>query len=299
MQLRNWNDLKFLLAVKTGGTLSRAGHILGVDKTTVSRRLKALQNATGKSLYLRGADGEIHLTTAGLEVAQLAEHMQASVGRIEQALGGSEGSVAGMVRVTSVPMLVNRMLAPGIANLLQAHPHLDVELIPDARDFSLTRREADIALRLARPHHGGSSVIARRLADLSYAVYAAHDVPPGRARQLPWIGYEDAMRHLPQARWMTRAAARAGNRMSGLKVHDAETALEAVIAGIGKTALPRIIADRDRRLRRLPAADGARPPTRELWLLVHRDLMEVRRVREVTGWIDRLTAGQGGSSQAA
>ena len=288
MQLKNWNYIKILLAVQATGSLRRAGRILGFDATTVSRRLKALQTAAGRQLYRRRPDGTLALTETGLEIAKHAEHMQTHANGIEQVLSGRDNAVSGLVRVTSVPMLANRLLSPGIAGLVQAHPHLDIELIPNSRDFSLTRREADIAVRLARPHQGGRAVLARRLADLEYAVYAARKTAPRKRSNLGWIGYEDAMAHLPQARWIAQMASGPGEHLCGLKVHDAETALEAVAAGIGKTALPRLIADADPRLSMIDKSGDGRRLSREVWLLLHRDLKETSRVQAVVAWIEDL-----------
>jgi len=104
----------------------------------------------------------------------------------------------GTVRVTSVPILTNRLLASSARDLIENHPGLIIELIPDSRDFSLTRREADISIRLARPMTGGTNIKARRIATLEYAAFAPTTIHSREIRRLPWITYEDAMSHLPQ-----------------------------------------------------------------------------------------------------
>lgn len=220
--------------------------------------------------------------------------MAHEVDLIGEELGADTDACAGTVRLTSVPIIVNRLLAPRIGALVAEHPQLDVELIADARAFSLTRREADLALRLARPRSGGGSVKARRIGDLAYSAYAARGLTPKRAAALPWIGYGEAMAHVPQAGWMARAARRPGNRLTGLRVHDAETALEAAIAGLGRILLSDIVAGNDPRLTRLTPQAGPEPPRRELWLLAHADQLPLTRIRAVITWLEGVTAAARG-----
>jgi DNA-binding transcriptional LysR family regulator len=105
---------------------------------------------------------------------------------------------------------------------------------------------------------------------------------------LPWIGYDEAMAHLPQARWMAADARGDDDALSGLRVHDAETAWEAAAAGLGRTMLPRALAAGDRRLAEVPGPHRGGAMTRELWLLSHADLAGTARVAAVVGWLDRL-----------
>ncbi|MGI9463616.1 MAG: LysR family transcriptional regulator [Aestuariivirgaceae bacterium] len=288
MQIRNWNDFRYVLALKRGRSLSGAARLLGVDDTTVSRRLSALQSATGSELYRRQSDGTLLLTANGEAVACHAEAMEHRADLIGEVVGSDRNTCSGIVRLTSVPIVVNRWLAPRIGTLLKAHPGLEVELIPDSRDLSLTRREADLALRLARPTTGGSNIKARRIGYLNYAVYAARELSRGEADGLPWITYEDAMAHIPQAHWISRLVKGRNDRLAGIRVHDAETALEAAIAGVGRAVLPSAIAERDGRLHRLETAGRPAPPSRELWLLAHTDQLELRRIAEVIAWIESV-----------
>jgi DNA-binding transcriptional LysR family regulator len=288
MQARSWNDLRFLLAVKRGQTLRAAARQLHVDDTTVARRLAALQSSLGAQLVERRADSRLVLTEVGELVAREAEAMEQHVRSIDACLGGDRDACAGTVRVTSVPILTNRLLARSARELIEQHPGLIVELIADSRDLSLTRREADVAVRLARPDAGGMNVKARRIGTIGYAPYAVRSASPREAGRLPWITYEEAMSHLPQARWISGVVKPDRKRLSGLRVYDAETALEAAVAGLGRTLLPTVVADGDVRLRRLPLKHHRPCPSREVWLLAHVDLLEVARVKVVTGWIESL-----------
>jgi DNA-binding transcriptional LysR family regulator len=212
---------------------------------------------------------------------------------IGPSVGDDRDPYIGTVRVTSVPILTNRLLASSARDFIESHPGLIIELIPDSRDFSLTRREADIAIRLARPMTGGMNIKARRIATLEYAVFASTTIPPRKVRWLPWITYEDAMSHLPQARWMSGVMKVSNESLSGLRVHDAETALEATVAGLGRTLLPTVVADRDARLRRLDLNIDRPCPSREIWLLAHADQLELARVRAAIEWVERLVSAAG------
>jgi DNA-binding transcriptional LysR family regulator len=174
---------------------------------------------------------------------------------------------------------VNRILVPALPDLLRRHPQLRIELIAEPRDMSLTKREADIALRLARPAKEARAV-ARRVGHLDYAVYGPRGTP---AETLPWITYEDAMADLPQWRWMADQARQDGAVRATLAANDAEAILRGVEAGLGKSLLPMAVADREPGLVRLDSGPAAL--TRELWLMVHPDLRHLTRIGAVMDWL--------------
>jgi DNA-binding transcriptional LysR family regulator len=286
MQLRNWNDLRFLLAVKRGLTTTAAARLLSVDGTTVSRRLAALQAALGEALFVRQSDGTLKLTASGDVVAQRAEAMECQFDLIGEALGADHDLCTGSVRLTSVPIVANRLLVPAIGKLLGKHPALQIELFPESRDLSLTRREADLAIRLARPLTGGTNVKARRIGTLLYSAYAAHSYSAKEAARLPWITYDESLAHLPQAKWIAKAASGAVDGLCGLRVHDAETAMEAAVGGLGKTLLPTIIGQKERQLQRLEIHHHSPLPLREVWLLSHAHQTDLARIVAVIAWVE-------------
>lgn len=288
MQAMNWNDLRYLLAVGRGRSLVAAARLLAVDDTTVARRLAALQATLGACLCQRLAGGALVLTRAGERAALHAERIEREIGRLDETLSGADAAIAGMVRVTAVPILVNHLLVPAAPRLLQRHPLLQLELVADPRDLSLTRRETDLALRLARPRSGGAKVIARRVGTLRYAVYAASSSSVREARALPWITYDEAMAHLPPARWIAATAARNGEALAALRVNDAVSLRQAVIAGLGRSLLPCVVAEGDVRLRILRGRRDVPPLTRELWLLTHVELRNLARIEAVATWIAAL-----------
>lgn len=279
----DWNGLQYVLSLARAGSHAAAARRLGLDATTVARRVRALEVALGARLFERGPDGNWRPTQAGEIAVVRAEAMEAEMATLSVAVRGIDAAAAGTVRVTAVPLLINRVLVPAAPALMVRHPGLELELIADIRDLSLTRREADIAIRLTRPGpEVGDRVVARRIGTLDYAVYAALD-----AVDPPWLTYEGSMAHLPQARWMNRA----GERRSAVTVNDGETLLHGVAAGLGRAILPCLVADGAAGLRRLPW-DGDPMPGREIWVLTLPDLRHLARVGAVLGWIAGLLAPQ-------
>ena len=155
------------------------------------------------------------------------------------------------------------------------------------RNTDLTRRDADLAVRFARPTAGGLSIVGQKLARLSFAAFGAAHLSgqdPG-----PWIMYGDSVASLPQARWIARAQASENRSPAPLKVVDAETALEAAALGLGKVLLPEKIGVQDPRLQQIGAASlPGGMPQRDVWLLSHSDQVERRGVERVKTWIRDL-----------
>jgi len=244
MQIKSWDDLRYLLAIKRGQSLSAAARLLNVNTTTVSRRIGSLESTVGNPLIHRLPNGAIELTESGETLATASENAEHHINAVEDALGSEENLCHGLVRLTSVPIVINQILTPKINSLIRIHPKLGVELISESRDLSLTRREADIAIRLARPTSGGTQLKIRKLGELSCSVYALRKIPRDQILEVPWIAYDDSLAHIPPDRWIRKVSEKQANPIANLMVHDAETALQAVLAGVGKTVLPDAIAMR-------------------------------------------------------
>jgi len=276
----DWDDLHYVLTVARAGTLVGAARRLAVNQTTVARRLAAAEASLGARLFER-VDGLLHPTKAGEVAISRAAQVKAEIDALESGVGNDYSSAAGVVRLTAVPILVNRLIIPALPSFRAAYPRIQLELIAEPRNLSLSRREADIALRMSRPERGGAA-LTKRIGRLDYAAYG----PRGcNADRLPWIGYEEGLRHLPQARWI--AAAAEGRHPAPLSVNDAEAIVQAIYSGLGKSVLPCCVADRDKRLERLgPKAILSR----EVWLLTHRELRHEGRIDAVIAWLQELLA---------
>lgn len=273
--------MRFLLAIAQAGSLKGAARQLGVDKTTVSRRLRAMEQGLGQAVIEVGGAG-LTLTEFGRSLHRHAEVMRDEMQAVNALAQVGPETQLGTVRLTAVPLVINHMLLPYLPEVQAKSPGLRLELISEARDLSLLRGEADIALRLARPTEGGQAVLARRLGELEYAAFAA----PGAASS-PWISYEPRMLYLSHAEAIAKAAAADGT--GPVSVNDAETLFQMVCAGHGRTLLPRIVGSHDARLVEVPFAHGSLPK-REVWLMVRKELRDLERIRLVVAWLDRVFA---------
>jgi DNA-binding transcriptional LysR family regulator len=285
MQPIAWDDLRYVLAIARFGTIAEAARRLLVDEATVTRRLARIERKLGARLFERGP-GKIALTEAGRTSAAAAEQVEEEVERLVAAVAGADRVAAGRVRLTTVPVIANRLLIPALPSLFAANPGLAVDLIAEPRDLSPARREVDLAVRLARPVRE-MRTLARRIGHLTYAVYG----PRGhRAERLPWITYEDMMADLPQARWIASRTAAKGDGAAPLRINDAEGVVSAVERGIGKSLLPTVIGDAAPNLVRLE--EPSPPLIREIWLLTHPELRGLRRIQLVADWIEATLTGR-------
>ncbi|WP_102224909.1 LysR family transcriptional regulator [Acidimangrovimonas sediminis] len=284
----DWNDLRFVIAVARGGSHAAAARALRVDPTTVGRRITQLEAALSVPLFSRDARGNLVPTEAGALVCARSEQVETTIGDLKARIGETAAEAAGTVRLTAVPIVVNHLLVPGAAPFLAQHPRLRLEIVADTRDLNLTRRDADMAIRLARPDAAtGSRLLARRLGALRYGVYAAREV--AAPETLPWITYEPQMADLPQAAWLA-GPARPGGAAANIALNDADGLLAAVRAGLGRSLLPVAVGDGLADLVRLP--EGTAPtPGREVWLLTHQDLAHLGRIKAVAAWCEGLLAG--------
>lgn len=289
MQDHDWNDLKFLLALHRFGSFAEAGRRIGTSETTVARRIRAIESRLGVSLAVKHGAGAYKATDIGLKVIDHAEAMEREDIRIEELVDALGVGLAGTVRISAVPFVINRLLVPSLSTLNVRHPDLVVEPVPQARNIDLTKREADLAVRLARPVGGGLSVVAKRVGSLAFDLYGPASSVPDGVGSLKWITYTDDHASLPQAQWLASVVTRSGEDVAPLQVADLETALEAVAHGLGKTLLPICVAASDRRLRKLEIGPEAKmPPVRDVWVLSHRDHAGRSSIAAVKSWLQEL-----------
>jgi DNA-binding transcriptional LysR family regulator len=273
-----WSDLRIFLAVARAGTLSGAARSLGLSQPTVGRRLRALETAIGAALFERTLDGCVP-TPKGEMLLPMAEAMDSAAATIERRQPLLSDQPAGAVRITSGEWM-GRFLARHAMELTRQLPALQIELAVSVELASLARREADIAIRNRRPETG--DLWLRAVAKPAYAPYATEaylrrqprgSFDPADARW-DWVTFDEAHAHFPTARWVMQQL---GKRPPRLRCSTSGTILEAVLGGAGIALLPCFIADGTTSLQRLS------PPIDELagdvWLIVHRDLRRVPRVR--------------------
>jgi DNA-binding transcriptional LysR family regulator len=242
--LADWDRLRVVLAVHRGRTLSAAARALGVDHTTVARRLDGFERDLGAPLFERGPEG-LAATSLGEEVLAAAERMEDEVTGLLRRLDGAAGGPTGLVRLTTTRHLAALLFAPALGGFLRAHPRLQVELVGDNLSLDLSRREADLAVRLSRPEVPG--VVARRLGEIALACYAAAADPRPFEAQL-FLAYEDAFGHASPQRYLSGLVP--PERMV-LRSNTMQALLEAARAGLGR--LRRAALFRGRKGSRAPA----------------------------------------------
>ena len=177
----DWDHLQSFLAVARHGNLSAAARVLRVSQTTMGRRLDTLHAQVGARLVQKTPDGFL-LTPAGERVLANVERMEAESLLVERAISGEDERVAGEVRITTVETFGARIITPVLHTLSVLHPEIHIELITDNRSLSLSRREADIAIRLAEFEQ--HEVVVRHIADMAFGVYASRNY-------LDRVGYPD------------------------------------------------------------------------------------------------------------
>lgn len=279
-----WDDLRYVLAVGRHGTLSAAARHLGVNHSTVFRRIGLIEERLGARLFERHRDGYTP-TPAGEEAVALAERLESEVGHLERRLAGRDTRPSGTVRVTTTDTLLLGALAPVLAAFCALHPEIELEVVAENRFLNLSKRDADVAIRptSAPPE----TLVGRRVCGVATAVYGstayfAAAPPLDNLGVHAWVAPDDSLAHLPSSRWL-RATLQ--NARIVLRANTLLGLLVSAEAGVGLAALPCFLGDAAPGLRRV------RPPVDELttglWLLTHRDLRRVARVRTFMDFLDR------------
>jgi len=290
MQDYDWNDLKVLLALHRHGTLAEAARQLRVNETTVARRLKRLEGALQLTLFRKTEVGRYVFTDAAEGILAHAERVERETLHLATRLSQSTAQVAGTVRISSVPFLINSVLIPATPTLISQHPEVAVELVPEPRNIDLTKREADLAVRFSRPAQGGLAVKARKIATLHFDLYVARAHALDDPSALPWIGYAEDVASLPQARWTSALRARAKGLESNTKVSDLTSALAAAAAGSGIAILPCRVAEADNRLCKCTLPFQRPTMERDLWVLTHVDQIDRPAIRAAHDWVQSVFA---------
>jgi DNA-binding transcriptional LysR family regulator len=287
----NWDLLQSFLAVARTGKLTSAAKRLAIDHSTLSRRLTTLETSLGAKLFERHVSG-YSLTPQGEQLLQRAETIESTVLAIQSDVGQSSSRVSGTVRIGTPDGFGTAFLAPVIGRLSAAHPDLDLELVATPRSFSLSRREADIAIGLSRPVHG--RLHARMLTDYELGVYAARaktelwadirgiDDLPSR----PFISYIDDLIFAPELDYIPSIAKGIWPR---IRSSNLIAQLQATAAGAGLCVLPCFLANADQRLIRVLPNDIRL--TRTFWMIVHADMRDLARIQVTCDFIAEAIRG--------
>lgn len=284
MQHFKWDDLRVFLALFRAGTLSGAAQRLGVNASTIGRRIDALEGAIGTRLFDRTPDGALP-TAAGEDLIAAAEQVEIAAVQVSGTVDSFETSVEGLVRLTAPPGVCDHFLAPQLGPLLRRHRGLRIQLDATVGYADLTRREADIAIRVSRPSAG--DLVARKLGESDYTIVAS----PALARTLgpladpadaDWITWGPDLAHIPSGRWMAKAVP--ADRVV-LRTSSINSQLAALKARLGVAIFP-VAYIATHRLARVKARCELPPfPSDALWLVGHRALRGVPRIAAVWDYL--------------
>lgn len=278
-------DLALVLALHRAGTLATAGERLGVNASTVFRMLQRLERGLAQPLFERSRRGYRALELARALAAQ-AEQVEAALEAARTAAHAEPGEAAGTVRLTTTDTLLHGLLAPALASLHRSQPRLQFELHTGNELASLTRRDADIALRAtSRPP---AHLVGRRVGPLRVAVYAARTLgvktwSDDLALHTPWVAPDDGLPEHPSVRWRQKHFP---TLQPAFRTGSVQSVAELVAQGLGLGVLPLFLAEPRRELRRL--TEPLDEAETDLWLLTHPETRHLRRVHAV--WQHLATA---------
>jgi len=273
----NWDDLRIFLTLAREGTLTTAAKALGVSHPTVARRVAALEKQVGARLFERLPDRFVP-TSAGDELLGDTQAMERAALSIDRRSAGLSDTVRGVVRL-SAGEAMSTLLARHLPELRRKLAEIEFELSASHTLANLSRREADLLIREQVPD--GAGLIARKLGRVAYAIYAHPDIAvprlsPAVLKSVPWIGFDEDHTYMPGHRWLQ---ARLDGDRPAIRCNNGLVVLEAARAGAGYAILPCHLADPDPALQRVGGVIA--DVFADQWLLVHRDLRALPRVRAV------------------
>jgi len=277
-------DLEVTLALVRGRTLAAAAERLGVDASTVFRSLQRIERGLGRPLFERSRSGYV-ATELATQLAGHAEAMEVAVEAARSAAQAEPSQVSRTVRITTTDTVLHGLVAPTLPALREVHPLLVYELHAGSELASLTRRDADIAVRATQrpPPH----LVGKRVGTLRVAVYAARK-GAARARaaveagSADWIAPDDALPEHPSVAWRKRHHPKVEPRY---RVNSILSVLELVALGLGVGVVPLFLAAGRRDL--VALSEPLESAETDLWLLAHPESRHLRRVAAVYGHLAR------------
>lgn len=270
-------DMEVLLALQRAGTLLEAGRLIGVDGSTVFRSVQRIERGLGRRLFERSRAG-YRPTELGLQLAQHAERIEVELEAARGAAQAQDSSASGTVRISTTDTLLHGLVLPALRSLAAEHPLLQFELNASNELASLTKRDADIALRATRKPPG--HLVGKALGPIRFAVYGAK--PRGRRGAAPelarcaWVAPDEAMPEHPSVQWRKRQHPHLVPRYL---VNSILAVQEGVAAGLGVGVLPVFLAEG--RVDLVALSAPLPDCETQLWLLTHPESRHLRRIATV------------------
>jgi len=282
-----WDDFKYFLAVARSGSLTGAARVLKTSAATVGRRIMALESRLGARLFDRGQTGYA-LTESGEAIRLKAEEVEEAVLSLEREAFGRDLRATGKVRVATAEDIASVIVAPRLLEFRRLHPGIVLEMVSSWDVVNLTRREADVAIRTVRPTQGDYMI--RQTGVWNCALYVSK--PYAHAHKL--VADMNAMPDIDVISWTEEHRFRGGdwfdkhaqNAPVVFAANSRHTQYAACKAGLGAAILPCLAADDDSNLIRLLPPERVRSVP--LWLVAHRDLLRMARVRAVIDFLANI-----------
>jgi DNA-binding transcriptional LysR family regulator len=272
----SWDDFRYVKAIAQGRSLASAAEELGVNHSTVFRRLGQIEGRLGSRLFERSRSGYT-LTPCGEEMVRLAEQMENNIVSFERQVTGRDLRPSGELRVTTNDALLVHMLSDLFAGFRRAYPEIVLDVVVSNSSLNLSKRDADVAVRAT--NRAPETLVGRRIAAFGCAVYGRADAMHGRidiadASRHDWVGLGDNLAGIKLAKWLRDHIP---NEHFVYRVNTVLGLAEAIQAGIGIGLLPCAIGALTPGLMQI--SDVVPEIGGDLWLLTHPDLRQTARVR--------------------
>jgi DNA-binding transcriptional LysR family regulator len=287
MHSMDWDGLQVFLVVARTGRVSAAARRLGVEHTTVARRIASLEKTLGVSLFYRTSRGYL-LTPEGQNVVSTAEAMERAALVVEAHARETSGPPAGRVRVAMPPEYGSHWLAPKLAAFRSLYPQIELQILVGTRQRDLSRGEAELAIQPPRPTQTG--MVAVRLARAAVGLYASRRLigskririrTPADARDWPLFTFTAPFQVLQNAKWFQPFL---GSPLIALQSNSTHALLAAARAGAGIAVLPRFVAREHDEL--LPVSDDV--ASHEILLIIHPEVRRDPKVRATADFLKQL-----------
>jgi DNA-binding transcriptional LysR family regulator len=277
----DWEDLRFFLSVATTGSLTGAARALNVNQATVSRRLAALEAQLNVRLVDR-LTRESRLTAIGQQILQDVLDIEAKAFAIERKCSSSKAAVRSKVTITAPPILARHFLTPNLVTLTTLSPMVQLSILSEPHFASLSRMEADLALRLSPPIE--DTDIVKKVGLMQFSLYAKNDYPYALDEERwEFVGYTERQGDFAHKRWLYEII---GSKRVACEVTDLSHQYEAACTGIGVAGLPCFIGDRDDRLIKLE--NNLPMLNLDIWIAMHPDRRNDTVVRKTADAIFQL-----------
>lgn len=275
-----WDDLRVVLAVCRAGSLSGAAKALKLNKSTVFRQINAIEKKMGVRFFERLPQG-YQMTEAGEMVMHTAQRMEADVNNLQTQLLGKDFRLQGNIRVTAPEGIAMAFLAPLMAEFCQIHPDIDIDLITTSAALELSRREADLAIRVTRKPPDTS--LGKRVSAFNFGIYASPDYLCSRRslplNELDWLLADDEVYWLGKTIWKNKTQAA---QQTKFVCSSTLVTMNAVKQGLGVMLLPCFLGDNEKDLERV--TEPLEELSSELWILTHQDLRHTARVKALMNY---------------